>query len=76
MVVKGGPGTQVLWQVQGPPVLLGTGCWVLESALQDDIVSSLYLSVLKKGLDGEFVVEEKTRKKKCQLTESSSKHAL
>lgn len=48
---------------------LGTTCpaWnrvvVLESALQDDIVSSLYLSVFKKGLDGEFVVEEKTRKK-------------
>lgn len=70
MVVKEGPGMPVLTQVQGPPVLRGTGCWVLESALQeDDIDSSLYLSVLKKGLDGEFGVEEKTRKKEVDRKE-------
>lgn len=48
MVVKGGPGMPVLPQVWGSPVLLGTGFWALESALQeDDIDSSLYLSALK-----------------------------
>lgn len=31
--------------------------------------SSLYLSVLKKGLDGEFGVEEKTRKKEVDRKE-------
>lgn len=59
-------------QGEGPPVLVGTG-----SPQEDETDASLCLNMLRKCLDGEFGVEQKTKtNKKDQLIKRNCKHGF